>query len=68
MPHLLLFALGAAGLAVGYRWYVREQKRVAQALREAEAALNAKERRGIQTLERDSDTGIYRPPERGSRR
>ena len=61
MPQLLLLVLAGAGLAVGYRWYVRESKSVAEALREAEAALNRGEQRRVETLERDSETGVYRP-------
>ena len=61
MPQLLLLTLAGAGLVVGYRWYVRESRRVAQALAEAEAALERRGGRATATLERDPETGIYRP-------
>ena len=61
MPQLLLLLIAGAGLTIGYRWYVKESKRVAEALREAEDALDRRERSTVQTLERDSKTGVYRP-------
>ncbi len=68
MPHLLILALAGVGLVAGYRYYVRESKRVAQALREAEASLNARERAEGPTLERDPETGVYRPVGNGRAR
>jgi hypothetical protein len=50
--------------ALGWRGVRRERRRVAAALREAEAALQNKKAasRGSLTLERDPKTGVYRPP------
>jgi len=61
MPHLFILALAGAGLVAGYRIYRRETKRVAAALREAEASLKGRERSEGPTLERDPETGVYRP-------
>ena len=61
MPHLLILALAGAGLAAGYRFYRREVKRVAEALREAEASLDARGRGDYPTLQRDPETDVYRP-------
>lgn len=61
MPQLILIALAGAGLVLGYRWYLRESKRVARVLAEAEAVLARRGKGGTATLERDPETGIYRP-------
>jgi hypothetical protein len=62
MPPLLLFSVGVAGAYLAYRWLKAEADRAA-ALR-AEARNSMAERTAMETLERDPETGVYRPPSR----
>jgi hypothetical protein len=62
MPQvLLLLAAGAGLLLAGGRWYRRERARIAAELRAAKEAMEQREIKPIQRLERDPLTGIYRP-------
>jgi hypothetical protein len=61
MVRLLLVALAGAAVWYGWRAFQRQQSRVAKALWEAEASLARKE--PVQ-LEKDPETGIYRPTDR----
>ena len=82
MPQVLLLALAGLGLWVGYRWFRRESRRVADELARAEAELKRRGGAGeageagagrdtpeaITPLEQDPETGIYRPVDRGRSR
>jgi len=67
MPPVILWILGAAGAAIVARWLAREARRVndeldgvrAQPGRPASRARETSDAR--QSLERDPETGIYRP-------
>jgi hypothetical protein len=62
MPQILvLLAAAGAGLLALRRWYKEEQRRIAQELARARAAMEKRERDEIVPLERDPATGIYRP-------
>jgi hypothetical protein len=58
MGQLVFIVLVAAAGIVGWRMLKREQNRVAERLREAE------NRSRTGTLEKDPDTGVYRPLEK----
>jgi hypothetical protein len=62
MVRLLLVALAGAAVWYGWRVFQRQQSRVNKALWEAEASLAKKE---PVRLEKDPETGIYRPIDRG---
>jgi hypothetical protein len=57
----LLFLLIGAAVWYGWRAFRRQQARVARDLRDAESALS--EEKTVK-LERDPETGVYRPRER----
>jgi hypothetical protein len=59
MPPLILWALGAAGAAIVGRVLFRESRRINAELH-AEAQ-PANERNTGRNLERDPETGVYRP-------
>jgi hypothetical protein len=61
MPPLILWALGAAGAAVAGTWLYREARRVNAELHPAEPPNPIDERGSAAKLERDPQTGIYRP-------
>lgn len=58
MARLLLFLLLGAAAWYGWRWFRRQQARVTRDLKDAEGAL-AREK--TVKLERDPETGVYRP-------
>jgi hypothetical protein len=60
MPPLILWALGAAGATLAGRWLFRESRRVNAELH-PEPAGSADERETARKLERDPQTGVYRP-------
>jgi hypothetical protein len=62
MPQvLLLIAAGAGLILAGRRWYLRERARIEADLRAAREAMERRDERPIEPLERDPSTGIYRP-------
>ena len=60
MPPLILWALGAVGGAIAGRWLYREARRVNAELH-PEQGRPVDERETARKLERDPQTGIYRP-------
>lgn len=61
MPPVLIFAAGALGAVLAYRWLTAESA-AARRLREEEAAARqAAQRAEPETLVRDPETGVYRP-------
>jgi hypothetical protein len=61
MPPVIMWMLGAVGAAVLVRWLAKESRRIngeIDAVRAASVAEAAGERA---SLERDPDTGVYRP-------
>ncbi len=61
MPPVMMWMLGAVGAAVLVRWLAKESRRIngeIDAVRAASVAEAAGER---PSLERDPDTGVYRP-------
>lgn len=62
MPQVLLLIAAGAGLVLaGRRWYLRERARIAGELRAAQEAMQARDAKPVQRLERDPLTGVYRP-------
>ena len=61
MARILLFALLGAAAWYGWQALRRNQGRVAEALKRAEGSLAKKE---TVTLEKDPETGVYRPIDR----
>jgi hypothetical protein len=59
MPPVILWALGAIGAAVVGRWLAKEARRVNAELHPAEEPID--ERASARKLERDPQTGVYRP-------
>jgi hypothetical protein len=56
MPPLILWAIGVAGAALAGRWLYREGRRV-----NAELHPEHVDEIPARTLERDPQTGVYRP-------
>jgi hypothetical protein len=61
MPPVILWALGAVGAAVVGRWIAKESRRINAELHPAEPATPVDERATARKLERDPQTGVYRP-------
>ena len=61
MPQLLFLILAGVALWVGYKWFRKETRRVRSDLHEAEEALRRRQEQEIPSLERDPETGVYRP-------
>jgi hypothetical protein len=62
MPQFMIIALAGAGLWAGYKFLRREMTRVEATLRDADAALRRKRSEAPRVhLERDPETGIYKP-------
>jgi hypothetical protein len=59
MPPLILWALGVAGAAITGRWLYKESRRVNAELHPEEPHPVDRERGP--KLERDPETGVYRP-------
>jgi hypothetical protein len=57
MPPLILWAIGAVGAAIAGRWLYREGRRINAELHPDERV----DETPLRTLERDPQTGIYRP-------
>jgi hypothetical protein len=60
MPPLILWALGVAGAAITGRWLYKESRRVNAELHPEEPPQADDRERGPK-LERDPQTGVYRP-------
>ena len=60
MPPLILWALGAVGAAITGRWLYKESRRVNADLHPEEPK-PVDERESARKLERDPETGVYRP-------
>ena len=61
MPPVILWALGAIGAAVVGRWLAKEARRVNAELHPEEQPTPVDERASARKLERDPQTGVYRP-------
>lgn len=61
MPQLLGWIIAGVVVWAGYKWLRRETRRVADELRKADDTLKRREENSMPTLERDPDTGVYRP-------
>jgi hypothetical protein len=61
MPPVILWALGAVGAAVVGRWLSKEARRINEELHPAEPVTPVDERATAPKLERDPQTGVYRP-------
>ena len=61
MPPVILWALGALGTAIAGRWFYKEAQRVNAELHPDEPPSPADERATAPKLERDPQTGVYRP-------
>ena len=61
MPPLILWALGALGAAFAGRWAYKESQRVNAELHPAPEPKSADEDEAVHKLERDPQTGVYRP-------
>jgi hypothetical protein len=59
VPPLILWILGAAGAALAGRWLYRESQRVNAELHPEPKPVD--DRQAAPKLERDPNTGIYRP-------
>ena len=61
MPQIIVLALAGAGLYAGYRWVRKRAKSAArEAVRRDPEDAQGKPR-DLGSLERDPDTGVYRP-------
>ena len=61
MPQLVMWVVRLAGIAVVAKWAVREQQRINDELDAARARATADAAGPHPSLERDPNTGIYRP-------
>ena len=61
MPPVILWALGAVGATVIGRWLLKESRRINAELHPAEQPTPVDERASAPKLERDPQTGVYRP-------
>jgi hypothetical protein len=59
MPPLILWILGATGAALAGRWLYRESRRVNAELHPEQKPVD--EPQAVPRLERDPNTGVYRP-------
>jgi hypothetical protein len=61
MPPLIIWAFGVIGAAAAARFLYKEGRRINAELHPAERPGAVRERDGVQKLERDPATGVYRP-------
>ena len=61
MPPLILWALGALGAAFAGRWVYKESQRVNAELHPAAEPQETDTDEAVHKLERDPQTGVYRP-------
>ncbi|MEA2930223.1 MAG: hypothetical protein QOG38_2651 [Hyphomicrobiales bacterium] len=61
MPPVILWMVGAIGAIAGGRWLMREARRINAELHPDPSPARADERAAARKLERDPQTGVYRP-------
>jgi len=61
MPPVILWLLGAAGVAVVVKWLVKESRRINDELDGLKARSAADSAAPRPSLKRDPETGVYRP-------
>jgi len=61
MPPVILWALGALGAAAAGRWLFKESRRINDELHRDEKPPPVDEDDPVPKLERDPQTGVYRP-------
>ena len=66
MPPVILWVLGAVGAAVLAKWLAKEARRVNEELEAVKRRSTPEPRARHQSLERDPETGVYRPKRAGS--
>ena len=64
MSPVVILAIIALAVGFGWRSMRRENARVAEALKKAEAAVKKRAPAKTVTLEKDPRTGVYRPSDR----
>lgn len=61
MPPVIIWVLGAIGAVAAGRWLYREARRINEELHRERAPAPVDERAPVRKLERDPQTGVYRP-------
>jgi hypothetical protein len=61
MPPVILWILGAAGVAVMAKWLVKESRRINDELDACKAQSVHEPAHSRANLKRDPETGVYRP-------
>jgi hypothetical protein len=61
MPPVILWLLGAAGVAIVAKWLVKESRRINDELDAAKAQSASEPAAPRSSLRRDPETGVYRP-------
>jgi hypothetical protein len=61
MPPVILWILGAAGVAVMAKWLVKESRRINDELDASKAQSVHEPAHSRANLKRDPETGVYRP-------
>ncbi|MDH3579262.1 MAG: hypothetical protein OEM91_01385 [Hyphomicrobiales bacterium] len=61
MPQLLGWIVAGVAVWAGYKWLRGETRRVAEKLREADETLDTHSEKSVPKLERDPETGVYKP-------
>ncbi len=61
MPQLLGWIIAGIVVWAGYKWLRKETRRVAEELRKADETLKRQKEKSVPRLERDPETGVYRP-------
>lgn len=61
MPQLITMIVVGVAAWAGYRWLRKEWRRVQADLDEADEVLKKRKEKATPTLQRDPETGIYKP-------
>ncbi len=61
MPQLIGMIVVGFAAWTGYRWLRKEWRRVQADLSEADEALKQRREKAMPTLQRDPETGVYKP-------
>jgi hypothetical protein len=61
MPPVILWLLGAAGVAVAAKWLLKESRRINDELDAVRAQSGREATTPRSSLKRDPETGVYRP-------